>query len=65
MPGRVRSLFGGFGHSSAEFDFTLKRRLMVLLLLHRFSDPNRHISIEGWQDQASDLFQLQELLWPD
>jgi hygromycin-B 7''-O-kinase len=65
MPRRVRSLFSGFGYSSAEFDFTLKRRLMALLLLHRFSDPNRHIGIAGWQDQASDLFQLQELLWPD
>ena len=65
MPRRVRSLFEGFGYSGAAFDFTLKRRLMALLLLHRFSDPNRHICIEGWQDQASDLFQLQELLWPN
>lgn len=64
MPGRVRSLFEGFGYSSAECDFTLKRRLMALLLLHRFSDPNKHICIEGWQDRASDLFQLQDLLWP-
>jgi hygromycin-B 7''-O-kinase len=65
MPRRVRSLFDGFGYSSGEFDFTLKRRLMALLLLHRFSDPVRHICIEGWQDKASDLLELQELLWPD
>ena len=65
MPGRVRSLFRGFGYSSAECDFTLKRRLMALMLLHRFSDPVRHICIEGWQQKAGDLFQLQELLWPD
>jgi hygromycin-B 7''-O-kinase len=65
MPGRVRSLFEGFGYSGAEFDFTLKRRLMALLLLHRFSDPVRHICIEGWQQKAGDLFQLQELLWPN
>jgi hygromycin-B 7''-O-kinase len=65
MPRRVRSLFSGFGYSSAEFDFALRRRLMALLLLHRFSDPVRHICIKGWQNQASDLFQLQELLWPD
>jgi len=65
MPGRVRSLLAGFGYSSAEFDLTAKRRLMALLLLHRFSDPVRHINIEGWQDQASDLLQLQELLWPN
>ena len=25
---------------------------MALMLLHRFSDPIRHICIEGWQDKA-------------
>ena len=62
MPRRVRSLFEGFGYSKADIDFTLKRRLMALLLLHRASDPIRHICIEGWQHKADDLFQLQELI---
>ena len=65
MPRRVQNLFEGFGYPKAEIDFTLKRRLMALLLLHRASDPNRHICIEGWQHKADDLFQLQELIWPD
>jgi hygromycin-B 7''-O-kinase len=64
MPRRVRSLFAGFGYSSADIDFTLKRRLMALLLLHRASDANSHICIEGWQRKAGDLYELQELLWP-
>jgi hygromycin-B 7''-O-kinase len=64
MPRRVRSLFQGFGYSSADINFTLKRRLMTLLLLHRASDPVRHICIEGCQQKAGDLFELQELLWP-
>jgi hygromycin-B 7''-O-kinase len=64
MPRRVRSLFAGFGYSNAEFDSTLKRRLMALMLLHRASDPVRHICIEGWQQKAADLIELQELLWP-
>jgi hygromycin-B 7''-O-kinase len=64
-PGRVRSLFDGFGYARAELDFALKRRLMALMLLHRHSDPARHICIEGWQQQADDLLQLQELIWPD
>jgi len=64
MPRRVRSLFWGFGYSNADIDPTLKRRLMTLLLLHRASDPVRHICIEGWQQKAGDLFELQELLWP-
>jgi hygromycin-B 7''-O-kinase len=62
MPRRVQSLFAGFGYSKA--DFTMKRRLMALLLLHRASDPVRHIAIDGWQDRAGNLFELAELLWP-
>ena len=28
---------------------------MALMLLHRASDPVRHICIEGWQEKAGDL----------
>ncbi|MET4324722.1 hygromycin-B 7''-O-kinase [Bradyrhizobium sp. i1.15.2] len=62
-PGRVRSLLEGFGY--AKPDFALKRRLMALMLLHRASDLNSHICIEGWQDKANDLVELQELIWAE
>jgi hygromycin-B 7''-O-kinase len=65
QPRRVSRLFEGFGYAKADIDFTLKRRLMALLLLHRASDPNRHICIAGWQQKAADLIELQELIWPD
>jgi hygromycin-B 7''-O-kinase len=64
MPRRVRSLFQGFGYSRADINSTLQRRLMALLLLHRVSDPIRHICIEGWQQKAGNLIELQEMLWP-
>jgi len=60
-PGRVRSLLEGFGY--AKPDFALKRRLMALMLLHRASDLNSHVCIEGWQDKANDLVELQDLIW--
>lgn len=63
-PRRVRSLFDGFGYSSADVTPDLKRRLMALMLLHRVSDPIRHICIEDWQARAPDLHALQDLLWP-
>ena len=63
-PGRVRNLFEGFGHTLAEIDFTVKRRLMALMLLHRASDLKAHVCIKGWQQKADDLYQLQELIWP-
>ena len=64
MPRRVRSLFEGYGYSSADINPALKHRLLALMLLHRASDPVRHITIDGWQDKASNLFELAELLWP-
>jgi hygromycin-B 7''-O-kinase len=63
-PGRVNSLLAGFGYSPAEMTFALKRRLMALMLLHRFSDPLRHLCLEGWQEKADDLLHLQEIIWP-
>ena len=64
MPRRVRSLFQGFGYTQADLTPGLTRRLMTLALLHRFSDLNRQICIEGWQQKAGDLSELAELLWP-
>jgi hygromycin-B 7''-O-kinase len=64
MPRRVRSLLEGYGYSSVDINPDLKRRLMALMLLHRFGDPTRQISIEGWKERAGDLFELQDLLWP-
>jgi hygromycin-B 7''-O-kinase len=64
MTRRVRSLFDGFGYAAADITPAVKRRLMALMLLHRASDPVRHICIEDWQAKAADLFELQDLLWP-
>jgi len=63
-PRRVRRLFEGFGYSATAINADLKRRLMALMLLHRASDPARQICIDGWQEKAADLFELQDLLWP-
>ena len=64
-PRRMRSLFDGYGYSRTDVNFELKRRLMALMMLHRFSDPVRHICIENWQDKADNFVELQELIWPD
>jgi hygromycin-B 7''-O-kinase len=64
VPGRVRSLLRGFGHSEANLDAALPRRLMALLLLHRFSNLALQICIEGWQQKATDFYELERLLWP-
>lgn len=63
-PGRVRSLLRGFGYSEAKLNAVLPRRLMTLLLLHRFSNLAVQICIEAWQQKAADLYELERLLWP-
>ena len=64
MPRRVQSLFAGFGYAASDITPELKRRLMALMLLHRYGNPNRQICIEGWQQRAANLHELQDLLWP-
>ncbi|MBR1285207.1 aminoglycoside 3'-phosphotransferase/choline kinase family protein [Bradyrhizobium sp. AUGA SZCCT0177] len=63
-PRRMRSLFEGFGCAPADINPAMKRRLMALMLLHRASDPVRHICIEDWQGRAGNLSELQDLVWP-
>jgi hygromycin-B 7''-O-kinase len=64
MPRRVRRLFAGYGYAASDITPGLKRRMMALMLLHRFGNPTTQISVGGWQQKAADLHQLQELLWP-
>jgi hygromycin-B 7''-O-kinase len=64
MPRRVQSLFAGFGYATSDITPDLKRRLMALMLLHRYGNPTRQICIEGWQQKAANLHELQDLLWP-
>jgi hygromycin-B 7''-O-kinase len=63
-PRRIRGLIEGFGYSAADIDATFRRRMMALSMLHRASDPLRHISVEGWQHKADNLLELQDLIWP-
>ncbi|WP_315782972.1 MULTISPECIES: phosphotransferase family protein [unclassified Bradyrhizobium] len=62
--GRVRALFEGYGLTPADLTWTLKRRLLALMLLHQASDPVRHICIPDWPAKVQSFDELQELVWP-
>ena len=64
MPRRVRSLFEGFGYSSADVTPDVKRRLMALMLLHRSAIRSGISASRTGRQKAGDLFELQDLLWP-
>ncbi|CCD89930.1 conserved hypothetical protein [Bradyrhizobium sp. ORS 285] len=63
-PGRVRALFEGYGLTPSEITWQLKRRLLALMLLHRASDPVRHICIPDWPSRVRSFDELQALVWP-
>ena len=64
VPRRVAALLHGYGYGDADINPALRRRLMGLTLLHRFSDLNRHMQIENWQQKAGNLDELERLIWP-
>ena len=64
IPRCVAALLRGYGYTDADLTPALRRRLMLLTLLHRFSDLNRHLRIENWQQKAANLDELERLLWP-
>jgi hygromycin-B 7''-O-kinase len=63
--GRVRALLEGYGFLPSEITWQLKRRLLALMLLHRASDPVRHICIPDWPAKVRNFDELQALIWPD
>lgn len=63
-PERVRRLLRGFGYADADIGPTLSRCLFALCLLHRYSNPMQQFRIEGWQQKAESLQELEQLIWP-
>ena len=59
------SLFEGYGYSTQpQFDRALRERLMLLTLLHRYSDLRNQICIEGWEGRVKSLAELERLIFP-
>lgn len=63
QPRRVRRLLQGFGINPADIDDTWRRRLFIMMLLHRASDL-RNVDVPDWQSRVSRLGDLVGLIWP-
>ncbi|RYZ47684.1 MAG: hypothetical protein EOP07_26670 [Proteobacteria bacterium] len=63
-PELVTSLFKGYGFQFEGSKETTQRRLLLLLLLHRYSDLNSQLRIDNWASKARDFDQLASLIWP-
>ena len=63
-PDFIRSLFLGYGYSLAELTPELRRRLMLLQILHRYSNFETQLRIPGWKVKVQSVSELGQLIWP-
>lgn len=60
-PALIASLLRGYG---LVMNPELRKRLMSLHLLHRFSHFPRQVALKDWQSKATTLDELAKVLWP-
>jgi hygromycin-B 7''-O-kinase len=63
VPDLLRSLLRGHGYSDSELDESLRRRLMLLQVLHRYSNFRFQVRIDGWESRATSFEALEELMF--
>ncbi len=60
----VQALLTGYGYPKELQNKTLRRRLFLLQILHRYSDFEAQLRIPRWQERVSNLEALENLIWP-
>jgi len=63
-PALVQALLTGYGYAPEVQNRELRRRLMLLQILHRYSNFHEQVRIPGWQDQVRSIEELENLIWP-
>lgn len=60
----VTALLTGYGYASTAQNETLRRRLFLLQILHRYSDFKAQVRIPSWEQRVGSFEELEEILWP-
>ena len=60
----LRSFFRGYGADCSNPN-GLRQGLLLLLLLHRYSNLDLQIRIPDWQNRVDSIAGLAQLIWPD
>jgi hygromycin-B 7''-O-kinase len=60
----VKALLDGYGYASRAQNQTLRRRLFLLQILHRYSDFKAQLRIPSWESMVGSFDELEEILWP-
>lgn len=59
----LREFLTAYGYSAAELTQTLSNQLMLLMLLHRYSNLTIQIRIDNWMNKISTIKGLENLVW--
>jgi len=60
----VNALLEGYGIAPKDRDKTLRRRLYLLAILHRYSYFKAQVRIPDWDKRVHSLDELENLIWP-
>ena len=60
----VQSLLQGYGYTHGQIGSQLRRKLMLLQILHRYSNFSAQLKIPDWQKKVNSIEELEELIWP-
>lgn len=60
----VQTLLSAYGYSEKDFNKKFRKRLMLLAILHRYSNLNTQIRIPGCLDKAKNFEELEQIIWP-
>jgi hygromycin-B 7''-O-kinase len=63
-PDLVRFLLKGYRYTDRQMDPALRKRLMLLAILHRYSNLEFQLRIPGWASRANSIEDLEQLIWP-
>jgi hygromycin-B 7''-O-kinase len=63
-PEFVKALLDGYGYPEEAQNKALRRRLLLLQILHRYSDFEAQLRIPGGLNQVHSMEELEALIWP-
>ena len=62
-PHLLKEFLTAYGYSPDTMTATLSHQLTALMLLHRYSNLNIQVRIEGWKNKVKTIKDLEDLVW--
>ena len=59
----LREFLVSYGYSAEDLTDKLSHQLTLLMLLHKYSNLNMQIRIDGWKEKVNNLNDLEKLVW--